>query len=479
MPFRGYFALNSEEIANSSRVVAHLQKDIPTDDSILGMYENTDCDIEATPDDPGLGVVPSTVVDLGNGLGTIPSGTKLYDPGLGVVGDCWGPTNFCNCREQIVYDDSWPGLQEWLGDSIYRPELAPWYSTRIPESSEFGGVWVMSATGFGPLTVERPITEMIGSGATAGPVRDTSRKLTFDALLLACTNAGVEFGLQWLACQLRSTNPVTNSTLRYLTAHPFDTVAHADSLVRELHGVVLTQSPQVTQMQQPGGTFYRQASLYRVSFELTVLNPYVYLPAVDLGTIAWDTIVTEPITWAHAPQCAVPPSCDPMPVLFSDTCPPEVVNVGTNTPPPVCGGCMPVMAIERYTYELPYLEEYPARCADSAMVVTITNNDPVNSLTVQAYWKLCTQSEFCKDDQFPVQINGLPGSASITLDGVSQRYWATLGKVIRQAVGIVSTPNGAPWLPAIIDRTECWQFVVVAPQTANFSVDIQVVDREA
>lgn len=416
---------------------------------------------------------------MGNGLGTLVSGSRLYDPGLAEVGDCWTPSAFCGCKNQVQYDDSWPGLQDYLGDSIYRVELAPWFNIRIPQSAEFGGIWIMSATGFGPLTIDRSINENIGSGASAGPNRDTSRKLTFDALLLACTNAGVEYGLQWLACELRATKSVTDSTLTYFNAHPYDTAANADTLVRELHGVVMTGAPTVTAQQMGGGAPYRQANMYRVSFELTVLNPYVFLPIIDLGTVSWDTIGVEPITWAHAPMCEQPPDCDSMPVMFSATCPPEVVNVGTNTPPPVCGGCLPVCAIDRYTYAIPQLAEYPATCSVTAATVTITNTDPVNSLTIQGYWKLCDDAEDCGDDKFPVQISGLPASASITLDAVSGGYWAQLGRTTYMPIGIVGTANGAPWRAPLIDRTQCWQFIVVAPEAVNFTVDIQLADREA
>lgn len=477
MPFRGYFALNDVELANSSRVIGHLSKAAPTDDSIFGAMDD-DCGQQINPDDPGLALL-TTSIDLGNGLSTVANGSRLTDPGLAEVGQCWPPSQFCGCRDQVQYDDSWPGLQDWLGDSIYRVELAPWYSTRLPQSAEFGGIWVMDAKGFGPLTVDRTISENIGSGATAGPSRDTSRKLEFDALLLACTNAGVEYGLQHLACQLRETIGSVDSTLTYFAAHPYATAANADTLVRELHGVVMTQAPTVTSVQLGSGKPYQQANLYRISWELTVLNPYVFMPVIDLGTIVWDSVTVEPITWAHAPMCEQPPACDTMPVLFSVTCPPETINVGSNTAPPVCGGCLPVCAIDRYTYTVPTLDEYPAQCTATAATVTITNNDPINELTLQAYWKLCDDATDCGDDQYPVQISGLPGSASITLDAVSGQYWATYARKRHLPMGIVGTPNGAPWVAPIIDRTQCWQFVVIAPEAVNFSVGIELADREA
>lgn len=479
MAFRGYFALNGAEIANSSRVITHLGLETPTDDLILGGGAGL-CEITVSPDDPGLALVPASSVALVSdpGLASPPNGSRLYDPGLALIGDCWAPSPLCGCASlKVFYDDSWPGLQGYLGDTIYRPELAPWYDSRIPESAEFGGVWVMDVKGFGPLTVSRGVTEMLGSGGTAAPSRDTSRKLSFDTLIIACTNAGAEYGLQWLACQLRQTISSDDSTLTYFNAHPADTAASPASLVRQLHGVIYTGSLNVTQMQMGGSGRHRQAYLYRASFELTALNPYAYLPPVDVP-VAWTAVTIDPISWSHAAECDIPADCDPMPVLFSATCPPEVVNVGTNTPPPVCGGCMPVCEVDRFVFDVPTYD-YPVRCTETAATITIVNNDPFNALTLQGYWKLADVSEGCGDDQFPVQIAGLPGGASITLDAISGRYTARLHNRPHQPVGIVGTPSGAPWVAPIIDRSKAWQFVVIVPDGASFDVKMSLADKEA
>lgn len=479
MAFRGYFALNGVEIANSSRVVAHLGQVPPTDDLILGGGAGP-CGYTVSPDDAGLALVPASSVALASdpGLASPPDGARLYDPGLALVGDCWTPSPLCGCTSlRVLYDDSWPGLQNYLADTIYRPELAPWYDLRIPESAEFGGVWIMDVKGFGPLPISRSITEMIGSGGTAGPNRDTSRKLTFDCLIIACTNAGAEYGLQWLACQLRQTTTTDSSTLTYFNAHPADTAASPDSLVRQLHGVVLTSNLAVSQQQMGGGGPHRQAYIYRASFELTALNPYAYLPPVDVA-VNWTAVTVEPITWAHAAQCSIPDNCDPMPVLFSQTCPPEVIRVGTNTPPPVCGGCLPVCEVDRFVFDVPSFD-YPLRCSETAATLTITNNDSANPLTVQAYWKLADDSESCGDDKFPVQIAGLPGDASITLDAITGRYNAQRHNRAYRPVGIVGTPSGAPWIPPIIDRSQSWQLVVIAPDGANFDVEMSLADKES
>lgn len=477
MAFRGYFALNGTEIANSSRVVAHVGADTPTSDIGL-LRANENC--SPTPIAPGrlLGQPTDTQVAIAPGrlLGTIPDGTRLYGPGLGVIGDCWTPDNLCfGCREMIGYDDSWEGLAAFLSDPLYRPELAPWYTTRVPESAEFGGVWVMDVKGLDTTPGERQVTEMAGDGGAAGPYRDTSRKVTFDAVLIACSNAGLTYGLQWLNCQLRETTTRSDSTLRFMAAHPSGSAADPASLVREVHGVVLTQEVQIQDAINAGHGENRQATMYRVTWELTVTRPHAYHPPIDLD-VAWDTIAVEPIKWVHAADCTVPESCVDMPVLYSTECVPERIDVVTS-PPPSCGGCLPVCAVVTHVYEVPTFD-YPLRCAQTVATLRIKNN-AVRGLTLRGYWRRCNALAGCDDERFPFQVAGLPPTAELVLDGISKTYWANYGGRKRRPWGIVGTPNGSPWRPAIIDRALCWELVIVADNDADFDVSLSLADREA
>jgi len=476
--FRGYFALNGVEIANSSRVVAHVGADIPTTDVGI-MRAGGDCSMVPTAPGSLLATVPPSSVPIAAGrlLATVPDGSRLYGPGLAEVGECWTPDNLCfGCRQWIGYDDSWDGLAEFLADHIYRPELSPWYSTRVPESAEFGGIWVMEVKGLDTAPSERQITENAGDGGVAGPHRDASRKITFDAILIACSNAGLTYGLQWLACQLRATNDRTDSTLRYLAAHPASSAADPASLVREVHGVVMTQEPQINDAVNPGHHGNRQATMYRVSWELTATLPHAYSPPVELP-VEWDTIATQPIRWVHATDCDETEPRPDEPRLFSTECPPETITVVTS-PPPVCGGCLPVCAIVTHTYELPTMD-YPVRCSETVATVRITNTG-TQGLTLQAHWQRCSAD---KNGQFierwPIQVSGLPPTAELVLDGVSGRYWVNYAGRRRRPFGIVGTPKGSPWRPAVLDRALCWQFVAQTDGDASFDVSLSLADREA
>lgn len=474
MAFRGYMALNGVEIANSARVVAHLGMDTPTlDAAVFDTVEGC----ELVPAGDGLYQVPASSGLTATGMLTPPDGARFTADGLLLVTDeCWSGRNLCNkCATHVPYDDSWPDLRTYLHDAVYRPELAPWAAANVPESMEFGGIWVMSLDGLGPAPVDRPIIELAGPGAAAGQHRDTSRTLRFEALLIACTNAGLEYGLEWLACQLRDTKDRTDSVLRYFAAHPAHTAADPDALVREVHGVVLTKAPEVSDAFTPTGQQHNQALMYRVTWEMVVLHPYAYTPPIVLP-VDWDLVESQPINWVHGPDCPVEPDCLRLPALYSEECKPEFVQLVTD-PPPVCGGCMPVCAVDTYTYELPVFE-YPFRCGQTVISLDIVNEGE-QPLTLQAWFKLCNPVDACGDDLWPLQISGLPPAARLVLDGITGRFTAIVDGRKRRPVGIVSTPNGAPWRPAIIDRTNCYELIIMAPNTVDFSVTLTMTDREA
>lgn len=485
MAFRGYFALNNLELINSSRTAEHLGKVTPRWDYVLGSPGWT-CDLTPLTTDAGLFEIPVTSAELEDfpGLYTPPDGSYRYDQGLYEIGDCWLPLPICGCNNipEITFNDSWPGLKDFLQDTIYRPELAPWYSVTVPQSAEFGGFWVLNAEGFGPTTVQRQITEMVGSGATAGPARDSSKQLTFSTLLIACTNAGLEYGLEWLTCALRTTNTV-DGVLQYFRAHPGHSAADPQTLVRQLYNVVLTASPTVSQLFNASGIWHQQATVALVSFSLTALNPYAWYPAVS-ESVVWDSIATEQISWiptvpvaGMAPtSCTLSSDCEALTPLLSATCPPEQVVTTTDWPPPVCGG-LSVSGIERYIYDVP-LSGTPLQCPGTAVTMTITNNAAA-PLTALGYWKLAGVPDICSNlDRFPVQINGLPAYASLTLDGISGKYCATQNNKQVRPVGIITTPNGAPWLPPFIDRTQDWQFEILTAPDANFDVVLNLYDQD-
>lgn len=390
-----------------------------------------------------------------------------------VVSHLTGPDPMpCACNLTVSYDDSWTGLEEALNNGPYVITSAPWYDPARPESAEFAGVWIMSAEGFDSVQMAREITESVCAGGSAGVARDTTQKLAFSALVVACTNAGAEYGRNWLACQLRRANVNGGVLLDYYKAHPEDTAATAASLRRVRHSVVLTQPPTVVDLSGKGGSHqHRQASVYRVEFELTALNPYAY-GTKTVVPVVWDSTGLESIEWAHAPDCTDTAACD-LPTIYNADCSPPNIPIAPAVIP-TCGGCLPLCQIERRAVQIPSM---PGSCETTVVSVRVTNTGAV-PLTVIMYWQPCGSTEQC-DRVYPLQVSGLPVGTTAVADSITGRPYADVGGIPHRQVGIVSTPTGAPWRRTLLDPSVCWELVAESAPDADYTVSIELQERDS
>lgn len=416
--FRGYAALAGQELFNTSRLISHMRPAVPTID----------------------GQVASMMA--------------------------------CACEVRIPYDDSWTGLAAALGDGPYVITDAPWYNAARPESAEFAGVWLMSIEGMDGVPVQRDISESICAGGIAGRARDTTRTLQFSALIVACTNAGMEYGKDWLSCVLRTSNVRAGVDMTYWKAHPEDSAADPATLKRSMYGLVLTRSLTTADLLGKGGGHpHRQASICRVEWEMVATQPYAYGDPL-VTPVNWDSTTTESITWAHAPDCADSGNCD-LPTIYNAECvPPDVVISAAVVP--TCGGCLPICSIERRVWELPTVV---SACDDMVVTVRVTN-DGTDPLNVNFYWRPCGSTDIC-DRANPLQIAGLAAGQTAVADSVTGRPFVEVSGVAHRQVGIISTPTGAPWRPITIDSMMCWELVAEATPGADFTTLIEMRDRDA
>lgn len=418
MTFRGWFLLAGQEVANTSRVIAHMTPTVPTSDDEVS------------------------------------------------------PVIQCACDIAVPYDDSWTGLREFLGEPPYQLTNAPWYDASRPESLEFAGVWVMDVTGFDTVPLQREVVDAICAGGVASRARDTARTLTFSALVIACTNAGARYGLTWLSCVLRQANANGGVDLEFFKAHPEDTAASAESLRRALYGVVLTSPPTVVEnMGRANGAPHRQASIFRVEWEMVATNPYAY-GSSSILPVTWDSITEENITWAHAPDCSDTASCG-LPTIYNADCVPENLRIAA-APVPTCGGCLPICAIQRRSWELP---TQLGLCDDVVVTVRVTN-EGADPLTVIMYWQPCGSTDQC-DRIAPLQISGLPPGHTAVADSVTGRPFVEVDGVAHRQIGIVGTPSGAPWRPMLLEAMMCWELVAESAPGTAYSVIVELKERDA
>ncbi|UYP17708.1 sugar transferase [Rhodococcus sp. Z13] len=420
MTFRGWFTIDGQEFANSSRLLAHLAPVVPTNDTDIA------------------------------------------------------PVMDCACDIRIPYDDTWPDLPAELNHELpYRLDEAPWYNAAVPESAEFAGVWVMEVDGLDTVPIERQISEAVCFGGVAGPSRDASRTVTFSALLVACSNAGARYGLTWLACLLRNATRGGGADLQFFKAHPSGSAADPASLLRTATGVVLTSSPKIVELAgKGGGARHRQASMFRVEWEMVCTNPYLY-GQQNMQTVVWDEISEESITWAHAPDCTDTGSCD-LPTVYNAECVPPTVELRA-ADIPVCGGCLPLCSIERRVWTLQAATV--SACEEAVVNIRVTNNgeDP---LTVNFYWRPCGDEDQCSR-VYPMSVSGLPGGMTVVADSITGRPYIDQQGTRQRQVGIVGTPDGAPWRPTLLDTMMCWELVAEAAPGADYSVVIDVRERDA
>lgn len=417
--FRGWLELNGQELSNSSRLVSHLKRSAPVSDDQF---------VQPMP---------------------------------------------CACDVSVPYDDTWPGLVDVLNNGPYTLDRAPWFDASRPESREFAGVWVMDVQGLDAVPVQRDVSEAVCAGGVASWARDTSRQLTFSALVIACSNAGARYGMNWLSCILRQSNIRGGVDLKFYRSHPGGSDAPPSTQLRTAYGTVLTKSPTVVEVSGKGGSRrHRQASIFRVEWEMVVTNPYLYGESAT-AAVGWDSIEEESIEWAHAPDCEDTASCD-LPTIYNAECAPPVIDLEP-AQIPVCGGCLPLCSIERRTWQMSGV--LPSVCEETTVSMRV-KNDGTDPLTVNFFWRPCGSTDSCETTA-PMSVSGLPGGMTVVADSITGRPYIDNNGTRQRQVGIITTPTGAPWRPILLDTMLCWELVAESAPGAQYTVILELRERDS
>lgn len=184
-----------------------------------------------------------------------------------------------------------PDLAMLLNDAPYycpEEDLAPWYDPVVPASEEFAGVWVQEMTGVAASTITREFTRTLTAGAIPGPSFDAERVVAVTAYLAASSEAGLSYGMSWLASALRGSadcpsGQCIGDEMCFLAACPQDCGSQNDltqaweANARYLFDVALVDGPSLLEKRSLGtGCSGKRAMLAKVEWTMTAGIPWIF-----------------------------------------------------------------------------------------------------------------------------------------------------------------------------------------------------------
>ncbi len=106
--------------------------------------------------------------------------------GLFETDGCCPEINNCGC------DDDDTGFVDPITDNVC------WYDQAIPASGEFLGMWIVGLTGLWDSPFSESVTDTVGRGVTIGRAKWGAKEAHFEAMALATSCRGMDYGLEYL-----------------------------------------------------------------------------------------------------------------------------------------------------------------------------------------------------------------------------------------------------------------------------------------
>lgn len=392
----------------------------------------------------------------------------------------------CSTSVEVFHDDSWPDTHTFLGQSEYTTPAqdgAPWYSPSTPESGEFFGIWPMQIEGLDSTQLNREVLESAGEGAVFGITHAQARKIQIEALLLAGTPEGAEFGLQWL-----------NAVLRGDTCEPFDTprdlqfldvtppisisdteaevVARAQRHQRKLYNVACTEQVEIKERFGQYLPERRQTTCFKVEFTLTAGNPFIWKYTTSLA----DPVVlangqTTTVSFERTVNGVCPTACPPdSPPLYDPNLPAPTPLPRPLTPASAVG-CQPIQS-KRTRITIPSSKVRKFEQVVPTLVIA-TGAQAERNIRVQWVRGNDTDDLQCASIG-EVMIGYIPANSFMTLDGVTGQATCQTGSAKPvDATPVVSGRLGGPWRAPVLrcgsDHT------IVLDASTNVAANVQAV----
>lgn len=387
------------------------------------------------------------------------------------------------CSQSVALHKSgaWPGMAEWLQHEEYRTPLedaAPWTYRERPETGEFLGMIVLGVNGLDSAPLERGAIESSGAGGSFEPPRWSVREAEFEAVLLAATPAGLEWGIEWLNSALlqdQCQRIGVGRSLRFMQTAPrlregatgAEVRAAAVEEERLLHNVVCTSPVVVEERFGRWEEDDAQSTAARISFTLSAGNPFVWKSARslvaptalyggELRTVRFETVDENG---------QIPGTEDENPPLFDPFLPPPV-----HLPRPMT----PASEVGRQPFQSKHTElTIPGDTVRpwETMVPTVTiiaGAEAERSVRVQ--WVRGSDTGALSADSIgEAMIGYIPPRAVLTLDGVTGRATVLRDGAAEEAdaTSVVTGRGGAPWRAPVMRCGEQHTLVVQADRDVS------------
>lgn len=395
-----------------------------------------------------------------------------------------------------------PDLAVLLDDDPYDTplaDLAPWYDSAVSESSGFAGVWIEEITGISASTITREYTRNLNIGATAGPIFDAERVMSFSAWIAADSESALSYGLAWLASALRAGGDCApgqciGDEFCFLAACPIGPIVPDDAELvwrnasRYLYDVALVSGPEMVEKHALGtGCGGTQLMLAKVQWTMTAGMPGIFSFPFQL---AIDGSFTPPVlagedecdvVWIPAGQCPPPVVCNSPGCVNDPSC---VFEVPPDAPQD-SGPCSCVNRVTSATHLTAAGALTTPRWFDQVPLVQVsTGSADMRRLSIRFFSNadgLCSHLDDCKACG-ELNLVFAPRDSVVTFDGRTQRVTITCpGGLVESAERFLYGPNGQPpdWPVFTCNQDLCVQVLVDGDFYATDArVDIALVSRQ-
>ena len=392
MAYEGWFSFNGTEIVNAGRTVA-LARALNID--AVRLRQTSVGWVEATFDAAGFGV-------------------GLFGLGpFGGAGGAGGP--------DVDYADI---------------TTAPWYDARTPASAEFAGLLPLDVRGLEDSSLTAETTEFITNGGHSGLARNAALTIVTDAVLVASTERGAEYGRRWLNRALRGSDTKNFCAGSDLVYFRYPEVGAPLATRRDVR---VTRGTSVTRKRSRACS-----TIWRLTFTMTAGDPFEYGPAesvmANLGAAVPDILGTDygvisGLVETDCPQYDYTPVYDPAyPALIPSPTAPHFLPDGWSIEPG--------MKFRRHWARLPSLD--PAHLDE---VPIFTLNSPAEARRVRlSIWPAGSAPDENCGALFSVVVNYLPPGVAFYVDGEQGAcyVWDGSSPYVRRSDSLVFSRDAGP-----------------------------------